>query len=56
LKHFLDKEDSVNHRKALNRLDKWIAEHLKKKQPAHPFGVVGAIKEYEYDRVANENK
>ena len=56
MRNALDKEDSIHHRRALKVLNKWIAEHLKKKQPAHPFGVVGAIKEYEYDRVANENK
>jgi hypothetical protein len=56
LKHFLDKEDSVNHRKALNRLDKWITEHIKKSKPAHPFLVVGANKGSDHDRVSNKNQ
>jgi hypothetical protein len=56
LKNCLDKEDTANYRKTLKQLDKWIVEHLKKNQPAHPFGVVGAIKGYTYDCVATEDE
>jgi hypothetical protein len=56
LRNALDREDSIHHRRALKLLNKWITEHLKKRKPAHPFGVVGAIKGYEYDCFSNENQ
>lgn len=56
MKHSLDKEDSINFRRSLKQLNKWIDEYIKKNQPAHPFLVVGATQRRAHDCVSNENK
>lgn len=53
--NILDREDRVLRKRALVQLDKWLAEHLRKKKPAHPFFIVGENKGKQHDRRQNKN-
>ena len=56
MKNSLDREDSINFRRSLKQLNKWIDEYIKKNKSAHPFLVVGANKWSDHDRVSNQNQ